>query len=90
MQNMKVCTPPPRPSNENVEVFFLAYRGRTILGLGSSSIPMSLLLALGLGGGIGLLLIPTALPAIRNAVLRIYNPDGTRKRVQPVSKSLSS
>lgn len=57
------------------------YKGAKGLDLDETSIGDAFAWALGLGGGIGLLMIPTVLPYMRRQIGAKFNEDGTLKPV---------
>lgn len=63
-------------------MFFFVYEGPTDV-LDAPNLWKALLWSAGLGLGVALFLVPTALPIMRTNVLRLFNDDGTRK-VHPV------
>ena len=63
-------------------VFFFLYKGASSLDLDDTDIARALKWALGLGGGLALITIPTALPYIKRKVATSFNEDGTRRRVR--------
>ncbi|CAM9643878.1 unnamed protein product [Ectocarpus sp. 6 AP-2014] len=67
-------------------VFFIVYKGAKGLGLDETSLSDAFAWALGLGGGIGLLMIPTVLPYMRRNIATKFNEDGTLKPVAAVEE----
>ncbi|CAM9488196.1 unnamed protein product [Ascophyllum nodosum] len=63
-----------------VNVFFFLYKGASSLDLDDTDIARALKWALGLGGGLALITIPTVLPYIKRKVATSFNEDGTRRR----------
>lgn len=57
------------------------YKGAQSLDLHKTGALTAATWALGLGGGMALLVIPTALPVMKKNVIKIYNEDGTLKVV---------
>eukprot|EP00903_Cladosiphon_okamuranus_P013854 g12891.t1 len=68
-----------------VNVFFIVYKGAKGLDLDETSLSDAFAWALGLGGGIGLLMIPTVLPYMRKQIEAKFNEDGTLKPVAAAS-----
>eukprot|EP00178_Gracilaria_changii_P014785 TRINITY_DN4145_c0_g1_i1.p2 TRINITY_DN4145_c0_g1~~TRINITY_DN4145_c0_g1_i1.p2 ORF type:complete len:419 (-),score=59.75 TRINITY_DN4145_c0_g1_i1:269-1498(-) len=64
-----------------VNVFFIVYKGAKGLDLDETSISDAFAWALGLGGGIGLLMIPTVIPYMKKQIDAKFNDDGTLKPV---------
>lgn len=62
-------------------VFFFVYKGTRTFDLDDTDIKRALKWALGLGGGLALITIPTALPYIKKRVATVFNEDGSRVRV---------
>ncbi|CBJ33038.1 high affinity phosphate transporter, probable [Ectocarpus siliculosus] len=69
-----------------VNVFFIVYKGAKGLGLDDTTIPVAFAWALGLGGGVGLAMIPTVLPYMRRNIAAKFNEDGTLKPVAAVEE----
>ncbi|CAB1100652.1 unnamed protein product [Ectocarpus sp. CCAP 1310/34] len=69
-----------------VNVFFIVYKGAKGLGLDDTSLSTAFAWALGLGGGIGLAMIPTVLPYMRRNIAAKFNEDGTLKPVAAVEE----
>ncbi|CAN0056855.1 unnamed protein product [Ectocarpus sp. 12 AP-2014] len=69
-----------------VNVFFIVYKGAKGLDLDETSLSTAFAWALGLGGGIGLLMIPTVLPYMRKNIAAKFNEDGTLKPVAAVEE----
>ncbi|CAN0471078.1 unnamed protein product [Ectocarpus sp. 12 AP-2014] len=67
-------------------VFFIVYKGAKGLGLDDTSLSTAFAWALGLGGGVGLLMIPTVLPYMRKNIAAKFNDDGTLKPVAAVEE----
>ena len=65
-------------------MFLFVYKGAQSLDLDDTGATRAAIWALGLGGGFGLLVIPTALPAMKRNVISIYNEDGTLKVVSAI------
>ncbi|CAM9627265.1 unnamed protein product [Ectocarpus sp. 13 AM-2016] len=65
-------------------VFFIVYKGAKGLDLDETSLSTAFAYALGLGGGVGLLMIPTVLPYMRKNIAAKFNEDGTLKPVAEV------
>lgn len=66
------------------------YKGAQSLDLHKTSAVTAASWALGLGGGVALLVIPTALPVMKKNVTRIYNEDGTLKVVSVLALEVVS
>lgn len=62
-------------------VFFFVYKGTSSFDLDDTDMKRALKWALGLGGGLALITIPTALPYIKKRVATVFNEDGSRVRV---------
>lgn len=60
------------------------YKGAQSLDLHKTGALTAATWALGLGGGVALLVIPTALPVMKKNVIKIYNEDGTLKVVSDI------
>ncbi|CAM9752859.1 unnamed protein product [Ectocarpus sp. 8 AP-2014] len=69
-----------------VNVFFIVYKGAKGLDLDDTTIPVAFAWALGLGGGVGLAMIPTVLPYMRKNIAAKFNEDGTLKPVAAVEE----
>ncbi|CAB1100651.1 unnamed protein product [Ectocarpus sp. CCAP 1310/34] len=79
-------TRPPVTSRPTVSVFFIVYKGAKGLDLDDTSLSTAFAWALGLGGGIGLAMIPTVLPYMRRNIAAKFNEDGTLKPVAAVEE----
>ncbi|CAN0347857.1 unnamed protein product [Pylaiella littoralis] len=65
-----------------VDVFFIIYKGASGLGLDDTHFSTAAGWALGLGGGVGLLMIPTVLPRMKRTIATKFNADGTLRWVR--------
>lgn len=86
---LTVAYPPPHLPALYGSVFFIVYKGAKGLDLDETSLADAFAWALGLGGGIGLLMIPTVLPYMRKQIDAKFNEDGTAKPVSNVHETRS-
>lgn len=62
-------------------MFFVVYKGAKGLELDNIDLDVAFAYAFGLGGGIGLLTIPTMIPYMKRMVNEKFNEDGTLRKL---------